>query len=138
MPNLANNTYFGGSIMDNRYNQIKKGLETIISFGFPSDIMKAVAVCLTLRGEDFGNITLNETDAMKVACRVLDIQQYCKSFQTYEERVLAVLRLAENNGSVDDVLSMDGMSLAQEIDQVGITLLDQVAEDYWAMGVCVE
>lgn len=124
---------------DSRITQMKCLLDTIGHLGFPSDIMKAVAVVLTLR-----EANIPEDKSMAIAVRVLDVQKLCRAFMTYEERILAVLRLAEIYGKVDDdtdncnicdgvaeVLAWDDDTLAHEIDETGAESLTQIAEDYW-------
>lgn len=125
---------------DSRIAQIKCLLDAIECLGYPSDIMKAVAVVLTLRGE-----SIPENKGMAIAVRVLDVQKLCRAFMTYEERVLAVLRLAEINGKVNatagsnicdgvaEVLAWDDDTLAHEIDETGAESLSQIAEDYWGV-----
>lgn len=124
---------------DSRIAQIKCLLDAIECLGYPSDIMKVMAVVLTLKGEG-----IPEDKIMAIAIRVLDVQKLCRALMTYEERVLAVLHLAEINGKVDDddadsnvcdgvaeVLAWDDDALAYVIDEAGAESLNQIAEDYW-------
>lgn len=124
---------------DSRSARIKCLLDAIEQLGYHSDITKAVAVVLTLKWEG-----IPEDKSIAIAIRVLDVQKLCRAFMTYEERALAVLRLAEINGKVVDddadsnvydgvaeVLAWDDDALAHEIDEAGAESLNQIAEDYW-------
>lgn len=58
---------------DSRIAQIKCLLDAIECLGYPSDIMKAVAVVLTLRGE-----SIPENKGMAIAVRVLDVKNFAE------------------------------------------------------------
>lgn len=78
--------------------------------------------------------------ARKIVFRVADIQNECKAFLTFEERVEAFIALSEpidDNEpapSMEDLLAMDNKELAEQIDIVGMAALEELVDDYFTEG----
>lgn len=81
--------------------------------------------------------------ARKIVFRVADVQNECKAFLTFEERVEAFIALPEPieddeddepAPSIEDLLAMDNKELAEKIDIVGMAALEELVDDYFTEG----
>lgn len=68
-------------------------------------------------------------EAIDLAIRLMELHRRGKATLTFEERVYALINMAENSGW-DDVLAMDDDSLVTELDEAGISSLGIVADNY--------
>lgn len=67
--------------------------------------------------------------AIDLAIRIMELHKHGKAALTFEERVYALISMAENSGW-DDVLAMDDDSLVTELDGAGISSLGIVVDNY--------
>lgn len=117
------------------YAAIKEAVKDIQNHNEARTVIEMAAKAVFLLTEN-----MSEELARKIVFRVADIQKECKATLTFEERVEAFIALSEPMEddepapSMEDLLAMDNKELAEQIDTVGMAVLEEIVDDYFTEG----